>query len=257
MWSSTLVAKVAASVATLVTPTQPVLFSSGKLAAPEFRPMVPKGRLLRCSLRFAVTSASTETPVIGEVVEDLWWNGRLIIPATAEVHGRAQFDRIRERVIATGKWSVTCQDGRQVDLQAIALHQDAQPGGGVGEWEGSVGLKGLVLKASSHDEVKLFLASALSSVAGAMKQERPALLGAYNPATVRNAGVAGASSVMDRYAQQVYEAIQKDGVYVHVPAGSMFYLYLDKALAAVDSDTRSGADASTGAQKPGTTVLKP
>ncbi len=235
-----LLAKVAATVSTLVTPTQPVLFSSGKLATTESRPTVPKGRLLRCALRFAVTSASTETPVIGEVVEDLWWNGRLIVPATAEVHGRAQFDRIRERVIATGKWSVTCQDGRQFDLQAIALHEDLLPGGLVGELEGSVGLKGRVLKASSHDEVKLFLASALSAVASAMKQERPAVLGTYNPATVRNAGAVGASSVMDRYAQQVYEAIQKDGVYVHVPAGSRFYLYLDEAVPFVPEATLVG-----------------
>ena len=171
-------------------------------------------------------------------MEDLWWNGKLIVPATAEVHGRAQFDRMRERVIATGNWSITFQDGRQIDLRAIALHEDLLPGGLVGEWEGSVGLKGRVLRASSHDEVKLFLASALSAVSGAMKQERPALLGAYNPASIRNAAASGASSVMDRYAQQVYEAIQKDGVYLHVPAGSRFYLYLDEAVSSVPAATQ-------------------
>ena len=35
---------------------------------------------------------------------------------------------------------------------------------------------------------------------------------------------------MDRYAQQILTAIERDGFYVRVPAGKQFYLYITQTL---------------------------
>src|SRR5438067_44326 len=62
----------------------------------------PFGRLVQCELVVTVDSSSINTPIIGLVTEDVWHDGRLIIPAGAEVHGTAKLDRVRERIASNG-----------------------------------------------------------------------------------------------------------------------------------------------------------
>ena len=47
----------------------------------------PYGRMIPCETVITIDSAKIETPIIGFVTEDVWHDGRLIIPAGAEVHG--------------------------------------------------------------------------------------------------------------------------------------------------------------------------
>jgi hypothetical protein len=49
---------------------------------------LPYGRLLKCELVNTVDSINLETPIIGLVAEDVWRDGRLIIPAGTEVMER-------------------------------------------------------------------------------------------------------------------------------------------------------------------------
>ena len=69
-------------------------------------------------------------------------------------------------------------------------------------------------------------------------------------ATARNATLAGTGAVLREYAEQLREAVARDGFYLRVPAGKPFYLYvtqtLDRgaaprsaALSAVSSQTRN------------------
>src|SRR5690606_23293945 len=58
----------------------------------------PYGRMIPCETVVTIESSRLDTPVIGLVTEDVWHDGRLIIPAGAEVHGRASLDRSRERI---------------------------------------------------------------------------------------------------------------------------------------------------------------
>jgi hypothetical protein len=62
----------------------------------------PFGRLIPCELIVTVDSSSIQTPIIGLVTEDIYHNGRLIIPAGTEVHGKAQTDHSRERIASSG-----------------------------------------------------------------------------------------------------------------------------------------------------------
>ena len=43
------------------------------------------------------------------------------------------------------------------------------------------------------------------------------------------------SSVLDRYARQILQTIERDGFYVRVPAGKEFYLYLTQTLDRADA----------------------
>ena len=54
----------------------------------------PFGRLVQCELIVTVDSSSINTPIIGLVTDDIWHNGRLIIPAGTE--GRSS---------TSGSWS--------------------------------------------------------------------------------------------------------------------------------------------------------
>jgi len=48
--------------------------------------------------------------------------------------------------------------------------------------------------------------------------------------TLQNAPLTGAQSVIQAYAKQIYDSIQRDGFYVRVPAGKQFYIYVTQRL---------------------------
>lgn len=191
----------------------------------------PFGRLLQCQLVNTLESLAPQTPIIGLVTEPLYHQGRLIIPAGAEVHGQAQLDRIRERVVSSGPWTIVLQTGEQLAVPGIALDREfAVDGSGWGLTDGSAGIRGEILRSGSLEEVKLFLATALSGLATGFQQTRETPFGFRLQGSVRNAGLAGASQVLNTYAQRVTEAIQRDGLYVRVPAGKQFYVYVTDAI---------------------------
>jgi hypothetical protein len=52
---------------------------------------------------------------------------------------------------------------------------------------------------------------------------------------LNNAPFAGAQAVLQTYAQQIFDSIQKDGFYVRVPSGKQFYLYVLQTIDAADA----------------------
>src|SRR5208282_5507007 len=65
----------------------------------------PAFRMIQCKLTSTVDSNSESPSIDGTVTEDLWWRGRLIIPKCSEVHGHAQVDKNRERIIVKGAFT--------------------------------------------------------------------------------------------------------------------------------------------------------
>ncbi len=103
----------------------------------------PFGRLIPCALIVTVDSSSIQTPIIGLVTEDIYHNGRLIIPAGTEVHGKAQTDRTRERIASGDNWTLVWSSGEELRLSGIALDREADPSGdGWAITDGSAGLRG-------------------------------------------------------------------------------------------------------------------
>jgi type F conjugative transfer system protein TrbI len=200
----------------------------------------PYGRLVPCETVIALESNRLETPVIGLVTEDVWHAGKLLIPAGAEVHGRASIDRARERLAAQGEWRIVWRtpdrdNGAELAVQGLALDREVDSDSRLwGEHDGSAGLRGQIVKTDNDRELTLFAATFLATATAALQETRPTagLLGESSAptATARNAVLAGTGAVLREHAQAMREAIARDGFYLRVPAGKPFYLYLTQTL---------------------------
>jgi hypothetical protein len=198
---------------------------------PPLSVYAPMGRLVQCQLVNTLESGAEDTPIIGLVTEDLWHDGRLVIPAGAEVHGRARVDPLRERIISSGSWAIVQQTGEELVVNGIALDREYDDKTRTwGLTDGSPGLAGEVIRSQSMDEIKLFAATMLSGVASGLEQSQATVLGTQISGTARNAALNGTSQVLNTYAQQILDAIKKEGVFVRVPAGKQFYLYITETL---------------------------
>lgn len=211
-----------------------------KPAAAARPPFAPYGRLIPCETVVAIESNRLETPVIGLVTEDVWHDGRLVVPAGAEVHGRAALDRTRERLAVQGNWKIVwrtrdADNGTELAVDGLALDREFDAATGKwGEHDGSAGLRGQIMKTSDDRELRLFAATFLATATAALQDTRmtAGFLGesALPVATARNAVLAGTGAVLREYAQSMREAIARDGFYLRVPAGKPFHLYVTQTL---------------------------
>jgi len=258
-------ARVAASPPTLIasaTPTVQTPVASAVTAQPSNPPMprvlpmslyaapvstekptaavAPFGRMIPCETVVTLESNRLDTPVIALVTEDVWQAGRLIVPAGAEVHGRASTDRARERLAASGTWTLVWrtpgrENGDELRVEGIALDREFNAVTHTwGEHDGSAGLHGTVLRTDDFREIKFFASTFLATATTALQDTRATtgLLGetVVPAATARNASLAGTSAILREYAQQIRESIARDGFYLRVPAGKPFYLYVTETL---------------------------
>ena len=191
----------------------------------------PFGRLVQCELIVTVDSSSINTPIIGLVTDDIWHDGRLIIPAGTEVHGTAKVDRVRERVASSGNWTLVWQGGEELTVTGLALDREKQADGtGWGITDGSAGLRGELLKSDDLAEIKLFAATFLSSAASGLTEKEQTIFGSQTAPSLQNVPLVGAQQVLNTYAKQILETIQRDGFYVRVAAGKQFYLYVTQTM---------------------------
>ena len=218
-------------------------------AAPEQTELSPDyapfGRLIPCELIITLESSSIDTPVIGLVTEDVVHAGKVIIPAGAEVHGRASEGHTRDRIAATGTWNFIWRtrgdlNGTELTLQGIALDRDYDFN--TGQWglrDGSAGLKGYLIKTDDWNEIKLFAATFLAAATQGFKQYDDFITDTGSTvqiaeATAGNAALEGTTAVLEKYAEQILAAIERDGFYIRVPAGKQFYVYVTQTIDAAE-----------------------
>ena len=233
---------VAAKKPDVATPTIPPISIVAETPSAESKPkelsedFAPFGRLIPCELVVTVDSSSIDTPVIGLVSEDIFHHGRLIVPAGTEVHGTAQVDRVRERIASDGRWTLVWQTGEELRVSGLALDREYDSDGdGWGITDGSAGLRGRLIKRDDLAEIKMFAAALLSGATGVFTQRQTSAFGSFTVPSLVNAPLQGAQSVLDRYANQIQQSIERDGFYVRVPAGKQFYLYVTQTLDRADA----------------------
>jgi hypothetical protein len=219
----------------------------------------PYGRLIPCETIITIDSAKIETPIIGFVTEDVYHDGKLIIPAGAEVHGKAQVDPSRERIASEDNWYIVWRttdrlNGAELPLHGVAL--DMERDYRYGTWaltDGSAGLRGDILKTDNSAEIKLFAATFISAAVTGLQQTQQStgpLTGATQQtplSTPQNAALQGASAVLNQYAQQIADSIKRDGFYVRVPAGKQFYLYV---MQTIDLEKARQGESTLSQEKP-------
>ena len=198
----------------------------------------PFGRLIPCETVVTVDSSSIQTPIIGLVTENVYFGGKLVIPAGTEVHGTAQTDHERERIASGNNWTFIWQNGMEMQIKAIALDREFDNETNQSGWaitDGSAGLRGEIIKSDDYADIKLFAATFLSGAASALTEKQQTIFGPINSPTLNNAPFAGAQAVLQTYAQQILDSIQKNGFYVRVPSGKQFYLYVLQTIDAADA----------------------
>jgi hypothetical protein len=150
----------------------------------------------------------------------------------------AQTDRQRERIAGNTSWTLIWQDGEEMQLKAIALDREFDNNTNQSGWaitDGSAGLRGEIIKSDNLADIKLFAATFLSGAAGALTEKQQTVFGPINSPTLNNAPFQGAQAVLQTYAQQIYDSIQKNGFYVRVPSGKQFYLYVLQTIDRADA----------------------
>ena len=210
---------------------------------------MPFGTLLKCKLVNTIDSASLETPVIAVLLEDVWQNGKKVVPANTLVHGTARAGRMRDRVTAAGAWRFVWQDGRELVFNGVALDREYEHDiDGYGITDGSAGLKGRVLATDDLQELKVLASAALSGFSRGTQDRSQTALGTTITGSVSNGVREGVGEVFDLYAKRTLRDIEENGYFVRVAAGKEFYVYV---LESVDPQK-----ASVAGRKPQTSVAK-
>ncbi len=198
-------------------------------AAPER--FVPFGTLLKCKLVNTIDSSDLDTPVIALLLEDVWQNGKNIVPANTFVHGTARAGRMRDRVTAAGAWRFVWQDGRELTFSGIALDREYEHDiDGYGITDGSGGIKGRLMATDDLQELKVLASAALSGFARGTQDRSQTALGTTITGSVSNGVREGVGDVFDLYAKRTLKDIEDNGYFVRVAAGKEFYVYVLESI---------------------------
>jgi len=203
----------------------------------------PFGRLLDCKLINTLESNIPNTPLIGIVLEDLWWTNsrgekKLIIPAGTEVHGKMG-SCVRNRMMCNGNfvlvWQITSEQvGMELQIQGTVLEKSNQPGSKdrATITDMAAGLPGRVMNNQNLNEMLQYVMAFTMGLAQGYETNTTYSNGTTivtsNDGSTKNA-LAHAFDAMATVAlQNISEQIAKESYYIRVAAGTEFYLYISQ-----------------------------
>lgn len=210
--------------------------SNGVVTVPNF---APYGKLLRCITLFAIDTSQSGGPIIAMVTDDVGHLQELIVPKGSFIYGWAQAGRLRDRVLSQTSWVLVFPTGEELVLPGLALDADRVAETSWGPTDGSLGIRGMLVKSDHYAEAKLFTAALLSGAADAFQERQSTLLGSLPLADAKNAGLQGVGQVLDLYANQLLSRMENELYHVRVASGKSFYVFctatIDRAKAKVGS----------------------
>lgn len=185
----------------------------------------PRGMLFKAALVLTVDSSSMNTPVLALVTEDVYWNGRLILPAGTQVHAQAGQGRSRDRIEVNGTYTFIWADGREYNINCTALDHVRMEDGSYGITDGSAGIRGQIVKNDQYAEIKILIAEALQGIMNNNQQQFQTIYGLAPANTSRNAALGGGSQAASAYSQMLTKKLDQDLDFVRVAAGTQFYIF--------------------------------
>jgi hypothetical protein len=194
-----------------------------------------------------VDSSRLQTPVIGEVMEEVWNTGldgskRMIIERGVEVHGTAQGNAMRDRISTGTDWVLVWRNadsmdvGKELVVKGIALECSQEPDGdGFTITDGSAGIPGYVIKGSELKEIIALISTFVSGLGAGLVQSDTYTDSYGNTSTsydgnTKTAIALGIQRTAELYAQRMLRQIAEESTYVRAPAGTPFYLYVTQPL---------------------------
>ncbi len=190
---------------------------------PEF--FAPRGMLIKAALVLTLDSSSLDTPVLALVTEDVYWNGRLILPAGTQVQATASQGRVRDRIEIKGNYTFVWADGREYNISAVALDHVRLEDGSYGITDGSAGVRGQIIKNDQYAELKILVAEALEGIMNNQQSQFQTVYGLVPQNNSRNAALGGGSQAASAYSQLLTRKLDQDLDFVRVSAGTQFYIY--------------------------------
>lgn len=222
---------------------------TSRTAAPRSTRFNPYGRVIKCELVFTLDSTNEQTPLVALVVEPVYNNGVLVIPAGAELHGMARPDRLRDRIFSGQEWVLVFPredqrlNGRQLNVRGVALNRVEPDANGMtwGLTDGSYGLEGRVVRSSDAAEIKRFVASFLAAGTTTLEERSSGRAGQQSVRnTPQNAVLQGLAANFEKLTEEITAEIEHHGVFIRVPAGHQFYFYpmqiIDADVAGISAD---------------------
>jgi hypothetical protein len=184
---------------------------------------LPPGTFIPCALVNTVESSHINTPVVAEVLRDVYQGGHLIIPAGAIVSSFAQSGAVRDRIEVAGTWLIVYPDGRQLRVKGIACDREADPANQqFGVEDGSAGLQGELVESDHWANAKAFIALLITAATQTGTAVATSTLQAAHTTGVT--GLPDTTPILAKYLDQLLNGETGDGRFVRVRSSKEFYL---------------------------------
>ena len=190
---------------------------------------LPPGTFIPCALVNTVESSHINTPVVGEVLRDVYQNGHLIIPAGAVVSSFAESGAVRDRIEVTGVWLIVYPDGRHLRVRGIACDREADPTNQqFGTEDGSAGLQGELVESDHWANAKAFIALLMTaSMQTGTAVATSALQASHTTSVI---GLPDTTPILGKYLDQLLNGETGDGRFVRVRASKEFYVFVTETV---------------------------
>lgn len=223
--------------------------ATSSFTPPAPRLFAPRGLLIKAALVITVDSSSLDTPVLALVTDDVYWAGHLIVPAGTQVQATASQGRQRDRIEVKGPYTFVWADGKEYNINCVALDHEPLSDGTFAITDGSAGIRGQIIKNDANAEVKILIAEALQGVMNNGQEKFQTIYGMAPTNTTNNAALGGGAQAASAYSQMLTKKLDKDLDFVRVAAGTQFYIYtrdvFEPELASVAGLRQGGKAASS------------
>ena len=195
--------------------TKMIVFDDTKDYQSNF--VIPLGSMVKCLLIHNIVTNNFDAPVIAQVWEDFYFDGKLLLPFGTRIYGTATAGRQRDRVVVKFD-NIVFQDGKTIKINAIGLSQD-----------GSGGLTGTVIDDGTKKTILAMAMNLLSGVAlGFQQTSTNALTGIDQvESNSRNALLNGVANTFQKQAQQTQNDIENSKGYAIILAGNQLVVYFE------------------------------
>ena len=180
--------------------------------------LVPLGSMVKCLLIHNIVTNNFNAPVIAQVWEDFYFDGKLLLPFGSRIYGTAFAGHQRDRVMVQFH-TIVFQDGKTIKINAIGLSQD-----------GSGGLTGTVIDNRTKKVAWEMAINFLGGLAAGLQQTTTnAVTGLTQiESSSRNAILNGVAATFQKEAQRVQQETEEAKGYAIVLAGTQLVVYFEK-----------------------------
>jgi hypothetical protein len=206
-------------------PTTPSPTPTAEASQKTVTAWLPPGIFIPCALVNTVESSHINTPVVGEVLRDVYQNGHLIIPAGAIVSSFAQSGAVRDRIEVAGVWVIVYPDGRRLRVNGIACDREADPENQrFGIEDGSAGLQGELIESDHWANAKAFIALLMTATMQTGQAVATSALQAEHTTGVT--AFPDTTPILAKYLDQLLNGETGDGRFVRVRSSKEFYVFV-------------------------------